>query len=131
MNKMTENKNHKYVKLHVGFHHLANIVVNLMKHIVSFEARPSAVNEAVDDALAGGEVGAPVKLEPVVDLLGVGAAVHVYNKGISLAFTEVRGKIETNLGLILPIGDWDVQVGDLGQRLSGQISRELGVVNQC
>ena len=111
--------------------YLSYVVINLMQHIVSLEARSSAINQTVNDLLAGGEVGAPVKLEPVVDLLGVGAAVHVYNKGISLAFTEVRGKIETNLGLIFPIGDWDVQVGDLGQRLSGQISRELGVVNQC
>ena len=111
--------------------YLSYVVINLMQHIVSLEARSSAINQTVNDLLAGGEVGAPVKLEPVVDLLGVGAAVHVYNKGISLAFTEVRGKIETNLGLIFPIGDWDVQVGDLGQRLRGQISGELGVVNQC
>ena len=111
--------------------YLSYVVINLMQHIVSLEARSSAINQTVNDLLAGGEVGAPVKLEPVVDLLGVGAAVHVYNKGISLAFTEVRGKIETNLGLIFPIGDWDVQVGHLGQRLSGKISGELGVVNQC
>ena len=111
--------------------YLSYVVINLMQHIVSLEARSSAINQTVNDLLAGGEVGAPVKLEPVVDLLGVGAAVHVYNKRISLAFTEVRGKIETNLGLIFPIGDWDVQVGDLGQRLRGQISGELGVVNQC
>ena len=97
MNKMTENKNHKYVKLHVGFHHLANIVVNLMKHIVSFEPRPSAVNEAVDDALAGGEVGAPVQLEAVVDLLGVGAAVHVDHQRVPLALTEVGRQIQSHL----------------------------------
>ena len=97
MNIMTENEDHMYVKLHVGFHHLANIVVNLMKHIISFEPRPSAVNEAVDDALAGGEVGAPVQLEAVVDLLGVGAAVHVDDQRVPLALAEVRGQIEPDL----------------------------------
>ena len=98
MNIMTENKNHMCVKLHVGFYHLANIVVNLMQHIISFEPRASAVNEAVDDALAGGEVGAPVQLEAVVDLLGVGAAVHVDDQRVPLALAEVWGQIEPDLG---------------------------------
>ena len=62
-----------------------------MQHVVSLEARPSAIDQTVDDLLAGGEVCAPVKLESVVNLLRVRAAVHVDDERISLLFPEVRG----------------------------------------
>ena len=101
-----------------------------MQHVVSLEARPSAIDQTVDDLLAGGEVCAPVKLESVVNLLRVRAAVHVDDQRISLAFTEVRGKIQADLGLVFSIVDWDVQVGDLWQTLRRKIRRELCVVNQ-
>ena len=32
--------------------------------------------------------------------------------------------------MIFPIVHWDVQIGDLGERLAGQVSGELGVVHQ-
>ena len=102
-----------------------------MQHVISLEARPSAVNQTVDDFLAGGEVGAPVKLESVVDLLRVRAAIDVDDQGISFALTEVWGKIQANLSLVFPIVDWNIQVGDLGQALCGKIRGELCVVNQC
>ena len=101
-----------------------------MQHVVSLEARPSAINQTVDDLLAGGEVCAPVKLEFFVNLLRVRATVHIDDQRISLDLTEVRGKIQADLGLIFPIVDWDVQVGDLWQTLHGKVRRELGVVNQ-
>ena len=101
-----------------------------MQHVVSFEARPSAINQTIDDLLAGGEVCAPVKLESVVNLLRVRAAVHVDDQRISLALTEVRGKVQADLGLVFPIVDWNVQIGDLWQTLRGKIRREFGVVNQ-
>ena len=101
-----------------------------MQHVISLEARPSAIDQTVDDLLAGGEVCAPVKLEFLVNLLRVRAAVHIDDQGISLALTEVWGKIQADLGLIFPIVDWDVQVGDLWQTLHGKVRRELGVVNQ-
>lgn len=102
-----------------------------MQHVVSFKSRPSSVNQTVDDFLAGGEVCAPVKLESVVDLLGVRATVDVDYKRISLAFTEIRGKIQADLSLVFPIVDWNVQVGNLRQALRRKIRGELCIIDQC
>jgi len=99
-----------------------------VEHVVTFKSRPSPVDEPVDDTLAGGEVGAPVQLEPVVDLLGVGAAVDVDDQRVPLALAEVGRKIKTDLGLVLPVVDRDVEVGDLGQGLAGEVPGQLGVV---
>ena len=65
--------------------------------LLTFESGASAVNEPVDDSLTGGQIGTPVQLEPVVDLLGVGAAVHVNDQRVPLALAEVRGQIEPDL----------------------------------
>ena len=63
----------------------------------TFKSRSSAVDLSVDDALAGGEVSAPVQLESVVHLLGVGTAVDVDDQRVPLALAEVGGQIETDL----------------------------------
>ena len=71
--------------------------IQVRNYLLTFESGASAVNEPVDDALAGGEVSPPVQLEPVVHLLGVGAAVHVDHQRVPLALTEVRGQIQPDL----------------------------------
>ena len=65
--------------------------------LLTFESGASAVNEPVDDSLTGGQISSPVQLEPVVDLLGVGAAVHVDHQRVPLALTEVRGQVQPDL----------------------------------
>ena len=69
----------------------------MKRFLLTFESGAAAVNEPVDDSLTGGEVSSPVQLEPVVDLLGVGAAVHVDDQRVPLALAEVRGQIEPDL----------------------------------
>ena len=84
-----------------------------MQHVVPLEPGAAPVDQAVDHPLAttqstqspnsrgllpGGEVGAPVQLESVVDLLGVRAAVHVDDQRVSLTLAEVGREVEPNLG---------------------------------
>ena len=48
----------------------------------------------------------------------------------SLTFAIKRRNSSAYLGLVFPSVHRDVEVGDLGQRLAGQVRGELGVVHQ-
>ena len=83
----------------VGDLGLAEVVVDLKEEVVAAVARSAAVDGAVDDVLGGGEVGAPVELEAVVDLLRVGAAVDVDEERVLFPLVKVVRQVEPHLGL--------------------------------
>ena len=83
----------------VGDLGLAEVVVDLEEEVVAAVARAAAVDGAVDDVLGGGEVGAPVQLEAVVDLLRVGAAVDVDEERVLFPLVKVVRQVEPHLGL--------------------------------
>jgi hypothetical protein len=46
----------------------SEVVVDLVEDVVAAEAGPATVDDGVNDAFGGGQVGAPVELEHVADL---------------------------------------------------------------
>ena len=66
--------------------------MDLEEEVIAAVAGASAVDGAVDDVLRRGEVGPPVELEAVVDLLRVGAAVDVDEEGVLFRSSKLCGR---------------------------------------
>jgi len=92
--------------------------VNFKEEIISSESRSAAINDSIDDVFRSGQVGSPVQLELIRDLLGVGASIDVDQQGVFLAVVEVLGKEEPDFGGVLASSNLDFQVEGLENELT-------------
>ena len=77
--------------------HLSDVVVNLMKHVISFESGTTPINKTIDDTFTCGKVCTPIKLETIIDLLRVWSTINIDHKWISFALTKIWWQIQSNL----------------------------------